>query len=892
MTIDNISSAELRRLAEEKLAQQAPAPPVSEIDTQRLLHELQVHQIELELQNSALRRAVETAQKLALAVEQTPLSIVITDLAASIEYANLAFSVISGYSNDEVLGKNPRFQQSGQTPHTTYEQLWQTLTSGQIWRGELINRRKNGEIYKEFQVIAPVRRNNGEVTHYVCVKEDVTEKRQAEQARLESEKRFQDIAEASADWIWEINPEGCYTFVSDGVKALLGYSKEEVLGKTPLDFMPPEEAERIGAIFAASAARRESFRSLDSIVLRKDGGRRYVQTDGVPILNADGQYLGYRGLDRDVTERKRIEHFEHVRSHTLELLAGDAPLPDVLEALVRGVEQFNPSMLCSILLLDAEGCHLVEGAAPSLPDFYNKAINGVKIGMGVGSCGTAAFIGQRVIVEDVQTHPYWAAFKELAAQAKLGACWSEPIRSSSGQVLGTFAIYHHEALTPSDLDLSVIEQTAHLASIAIERKNAENEIRRLNADLEVRVRQRTADLEIANQSLTTAKEDADAANRAKSTFLANMSHELRTPMNAVMGLTNIALRQTEDPRLRDLLGKVDRASHHLLAVINDILDISKIEAERMTLEKNNFILGEVLENLISVIGHNVSDKGLTLSIDVPPDIGRLTLRGDALRLSQILLNLTANAVKFTEAGTITLRVLQVEKSLVGVLLRFEVQDTGIGISAEDKERLFTAFEQADGSMTRKYGGTGLGLAISKRLAHLMGGEIGVQSQLGSGSTFWFTARIETANEIVAPAQAKNAKSAEERMRTEHANAHILLAEDEPINQEVARGVLEDVGLVVDLAEDGNEAVALAKQNRYALILMDMQMPNLNGVDATRAIRSLPGYAEIPILAMTANAFDEDRQVCIDAGMNAHIGKPVDPNKLFETLLKWLSKSRG
>ncbi len=395
-------------------------------------------------------------------------------------------------------------------------------------------------------------------------------------------------------------------------------------------------------------------------------------------------------------------------------------------------------------------------------------------------------------------------------------------------------------------------------------------------------------------SLTIAKEAAEAANRAKSTFLANMSHELRTPMNAIMGMTSIVLRHTEDPKLRDQLGMIDNASQHLLSVINDILDISKIEAERLTLEESNFMLGEVLDNLTSLIGHKAADKGLQLRSDLPPEIARLALRGDPLRLGQILLNLNANAVKFTEVGTVTLRVRLVEENPADVLLRFEVQDTGIGISPEDQKRLFTAFEQADSSMTRKYGGTGLGLTISKRLAKLMGGDIGAESQLGVGSTFWFTVwlgKAPAANTALPPEPTISRQAADERILDEYAGTRILLAEDEPINQEVSRGLLEEAGLLVDLAEDGVVAVAMAKQNRYALILMDMQMPNMNGIDATRAIRALPGYTETPILAMTANAFNEDRRVCIEAGMNDHISKPVDPDKMFKTLLKWLSQLR-
>jgi signal transduction histidine kinase/ActR/RegA family two-component response regulator len=383
---------------------------------------------------------------------------------------------------------------------------------------------------------------------------------------------------------------------------------------------------------------------------------------------------------------------------------------------------------------------------------------------------------------------------------------------------------------------------------------------------------------------------AEAANRAKSTFLANMSHELRTPMNGIMGLTSLALRHADDPKLRDQLGKIRQASHHLLNVINDILDISKIEAERLTLERVPFKFGTVLENLMSLIWQRVNDKGLKLHIDIAPEIARRSWLGDPMRLGQILLNFTGNALKFTEQGAITVRARLVDESATDVLLRFEVQDTGIGISTEDQARLFTAFEQADGSMTRKYGGTGLGLAISKRLAAMMGGDAGVTSQVGQGSTFWFTVRLGKAADVVSPAPAVAQESAETCLRTRFAGTRLLLAEDEPVNQEVSRGLLEDAGLAVDVAEDGTVAVALAKRTRYALILMDMQMPKLNGLDATRQIRALPGYEHIPILAMTANAFGEDRQVCLDAGMNDHIAKPVDPEVLFTTLLKWLEQA--
>jgi PAS domain S-box-containing protein len=547
--------------------------------------------------------------------------------------------------------------------------------------------------------------------------QDISEYKLSEQKLRDSEVRYRNLAENSADWIWAMNVDGKHVYSSNRVTTILGFDHDEFKEIDPLVMVHPDDQERFITTFKHACEGQSGWSSVLIRWQTKTGMYRTLESSASPVFNEGGQLIGFQGIDRDVTER-------------------------------------------------------------------------------------------------------------IATEAELG---------------------------------------------------------RHRDHLEELVNARTLDL-------ATAKEAAEAANRAKSTFLSNMSHELRTPMNGIMGMTDLLLRHASDPKQKEQLSKIQLASRHLLAVINDILDISKIEAERLTLEQVTFKFSDILENVTSLIGQKATEKQIKLLIKLAPQVASLSLRGDPLRIGQILLNLTGNALKFTEQGSITIHARVVEENSTDMLMRIEVKDTGIGISSEDQKRLFTAFEQADGSTTRKYGGTGLGLVISKRLVHLMDGEIGIESKVGHGSTFWFTARLGKAIGTTESAQKKNTLSVEDRLKSQYAGFRILLVEDEPINQEVARGLLEDVGLQVDLAEDGVQAVGMAEITRYALILMDMQMPNLNGVDATRVIRTLPAHAETPILAMTANAFDEDRQVCVEAGMNDHISKPVDPDVLFETLLKWLSSA--
>ncbi|MCF8168410.1 MAG: response regulator [Rhodoferax sp.] len=412
-----------------------------------------------------------------------------------------------------------------------------------------------------------------------------------------------------------------------------------------------------------------------------------------------------------------------------------------------------------------------------------------------------------------------------------------------------------------------------------ERVASENRLRELNETLELRVHERT-------QALTASLESAEQAKRSRGEFLAKMSHEIRTPMNAVLGMAYLALRTQPAPKLKKYLDKIRSSGEHLLRIINDILDFSKIDAGKLELELTNFDLDHVLDNVVQLCEGRAIEKGLRLRMEVDDSMPR-SLCGDSLRLEQVLINYVHNAVKFTDHGGIVVRVQKADDPAEGLgncKLRFEVEDTGIGLSPAQIPRLFASFEQLDNSTTRKFGGTGLGLAICSQLARLMGGEVGVTSQLGVGSIFWFTARLQIADD---PDSVISNHQTQQEVRASLRGKRVLVVDDNELNLEVAQEILDSAGMHVDTATNGVQALAALQLKKFDCVLMDMHMPVMDGMEATRRIRADASHGKLPVIAVTANARHEDHTECFAAGMNAVVIKPFVPDKLFGVIAEWL-----
>lgn len=580
-------------------------------------------------------------------------------------------------------------------------------------------------------------------------------------------------------------------------------------------------------------------------------------------------------LFEDITRRKQAEAALEAEKQLLaRIVAGDGLSP-LLNTIAREVEQRSTDgMLCSILLYDAATNQLRHGAAPSLPESYNAAIDGLVPGSGVGSCGTAAAERRVVCVVDVTTHPYWAAFKELAGASGLAACTSTPMIGGNGALLGTIAMYYRAPRQPAEGDRRLIEVARDIAVIAVERHQAVTREEEAS-----RERERLLEAE------RHARGEAEYASRMKDEFLSTLSHELRTPLAAVTGWTQLLrLGEPKPDQVAKGLEVIERNARIQLQMIEDLLDMSRVVSGKIRLDVQVLMPVTVIEAAISTIAPAVAAKDIRVESVLDPNAGPIA--GDPARLQQVLWNLLTNAVKFTPKGG----KIQVVLSRVNSHVEICVSDSGIGIEPSFLPHVFERFRQADGSTTRKYGGLGLGLSIVKNLVELHGGTITVESDgVGKGTTFHVHLPISLAHRHTQPQDRAHPKAgvepADRFQPLDLAGLRVLVVDDQPDSRELAARILSECGANVKMAASAREALHMIDGEMFDLLISDISMPDMDGYELIRAVRALPADrgGEMRAIAMTAFARSEDRTRALRAGFQVHLAKPVDPSELVATV---------
>jgi len=666
--------------------------------------------------------------------------------------------------------------------------------------------------------------------HAVGILRDITERKQAEAAILDSKHKLKELMESVPIGITVSTLEGQITEANNVAVEMFGYdSKVSFMAASIADrYGNPQDRERFIKLL-----KERPVKDFEVHFKHKDGHLFWCSVSSV-IHSTQTETVQYISAFMDITERRQMEGELYKLAQVVE----QSPVSIVITNLDAEIEYVNDAFV------DASGYNLKE------------------------------LVGQNPrILQSGKTPP--ESYTDLWNKLTHGDSWKGELynRKKDGTEIIEFAMI----FPICHPDGSISQYTAVKEDIT-EKKRFSQELDEHRNHLEDMVVTRTS-------QLSQAQQQAESANQAKSAFLANMSHEIRTPMNAIIGLTHLLKNAGPTPEQLERLNKIDTASKHLLSIINDILDISKIESGKLILEQTDFHLNAIFDNVQSLLREQADAKELTFEVDL--DNVQHWLRGDPTRLRQALLNYVSNAVKFSEKGIIYLRAKKIKENNDEILVQFEVQDTGVGIKPDRLSNLFEAFEQADSSTTRKYGGTGLGLVITSRLAHLMGGGVGAESEPGQGSTFWFTVWLKRGHGVIPNIPVPEAVDIPMELRNHYAGSRILLVEDNAINKEVAVELLSSVGMAVDTAENGCEAVEKVRAGSYDLVLMDIQMPVMDGLEATNLIRTTINKEELPILAMSANVFEESRQASLVVGMNDFVAKPVDPENLYSTIIKWL-----